>query len=290
MRWGTGFVLVLILILVLVMGGTPTVGFPAEEPRPLLPGRIGDLNDYGAQLGEGTRRTLQSQIDRLRERAGARVTVLITLLDPFSDPERYAREIWKRWELDQEQGQEQGQAVLLVFVREGERWAFAWQASSDLMDRLGGSWAAELRRAVDERLQERRVAAAARRALSTLSDALDVGPPAAPPEPPAVRRSTWPYAPAFGWGVGIGLGLGALYLGLRWVVRWVCPACGRKLHRRSAGMSHLYGRRRRNGARRSPREWVYYCRRCGYHRSDIRRRGGQRAAGAHTHTHTRRRS
>jgi hypothetical protein len=262
------------------MWWVPTVGSAVEDP--LLPEPIGDLNDYGAQLGESTRRELQSQIDRLRGRAGVRVTVLITLLDPFSDPVRYAREIWERWELDQEQGQGQGQAVLLVFVREGERWAFAWRASPDLMPRLQGSWGVELRRVVDELLQGRRVAQAARRALGALVEVFDVAPPAAPPETPVVRRGVWPYAPTFGWIVGVGLGLGALYLGLRWIVRWICPQCGRKLRRRSPGMPHLYGRRRRNGSRRSLREWVYYCRRCGYHRSGIRRRGGQRAAGART--------
>lgn len=259
------------------------------QPSLNLPQPLGAISDYGAQLGRSTRIQLQAQIDALRQKAGIRVYVLVTLLDPFSSPSVLAERIWEAWGLDAEEGS--NKTVLLVFVREGEPWAFRWRAGSVLAPKLRspemqGTW-----EAVTALVEERKIAQAVREGVEGLrrlflrpSPEPELAPraPSPSPEQAPSRRATgkvpiWLYV-VLGFSVGLGL-LGGV---IAYALVWLCPECGARLRRSAIGAYGVYGLpppalrssqawrgRRARGVRRG---WVYYCRRCGYRR--IRRGEG----------------
>ena len=252
---------------------------PVDLPQPL-----GAISDYGAQLGRSTRIQLQTQIDDLYQEAGIRVYVLVTLLDPFGNPSVLAERIWEAWALDE--GEDSEKTVLLLFVREGEPWAFRWRAGSALAPQLRSPEMRETWEAVTALVEERKIAQAVREGVGGLHRFF-VGPSPEPtPSPPSKeqrpsartgRTPIWLYVV---WGF---FGLLALLGGLiAYALVWLCPECGARLQRSPIGAYGLPPGPRslrsssRRGARGARRGWVYYCRRCGYRRV---RSGGERGRG-----------
>ncbi|MFB6285554.1 MAG: TPM domain-containing protein, partial [Candidatus Bipolaricaulia bacterium] len=129
-----------------------------------LPQQMGAINDYAASLGRQTREHLQSQVERLSSEANVDLAVLISLIDPFSDPARYAEAIWRQWDLGSKR------SVLLVVVREAEtRWAFRVLGSSGISDQLSVLRRGEARAAIDDALADRDVAKAVRVGVDALA-------------------------------------------------------------------------------------------------------------------------
>ena len=270
------------LILLAITGCCLLGGRSAAQDAPDLPQQMGTINDYAASLGRQTRDQLQSQIDRLRTDANVNVAVLISLIDPFSDPARYAEAIWDEWELGD------ARTVLLVYVREGgERWAFRVRASSDVSNRLSALRLGEARTSIDSALADRDVAEAVRIGVGALaerwapetpspSNAADETPTstsetddapsstvtASGGEGPPWWRSLWAW---IGGGILVGL---AVLGGVVWtLLTWFCPRCGARLRKREASVMP-WQRAVRGRGRRS----VYYCPRCRYERRPQRRR------------------
>lgn len=246
------------------------IGWSAQAQAPPLPERMGAINDYAAALGRESRRELQAQIETL-ERRGVSVVVLITLLDPFSDPARLAEAIRQRWELSEK-------SVLLLFVREGERWAFEARAEPELSSRLTALRLGAPRQAIQALLNERRVAAAALVAVAHLTELFE--PPREPSSPETVppardwaRETARPFwGSALFWVLAAGGGALALVGGLVWfALTWLCPRCAGRLRRRAPRPFEVRGRSPRRGS-------IYYCRRCGFTRAARRRGERKRAA------------
>lgn len=250
----------------------------AEEPP--LPQPIGAINDYGAQLGPETRKQLQALAETLKAQADVRLVLLITLLDPFSNPAQLAAAIWDAWDLD-------SRTVLLLFVREEGDWRFFVQAGSELAPTLLAPDVQGGLERVRGLTAQRRIAQAAREALEGLAkrfqpSSAEKSPLAGknqvpsgtkgPPSEEVINWRPWP------WLVGGLAGLGALGLTLWALQRRRCPRCGERLRRRgpSAGMASFRHGRSRLQTRSDRRGWVYYCRRCGYARVASR---GERGRG-----------
>lgn len=260
------------------------VGFGGDgavaQDEPDLPQQIGAVNDYAASLGRQTREGLQTQIDRLRSEANVDVAVLISLIDPFGDPARYAESIWNEWGLGSER------TVLLVYVREGgERWAFRVRASSDVSSRLSGLRLGATRTAIDDALADGDVAEAVRIAVDALAERWAPGTPASSGEPgdadpsgsTSTSNSASPTDRSPWWGsVWVWIGGGALVVligigGLIWAMLvWFCPRCGARLQKRTES-STAWDRVGRGRSSRS----VYYCPSCRYVRR-LRKRSTQR--------------
>ena len=265
------FTAVFAVFLLWLLGFVYHVGaLQAEEPP--LPQPLGAINDYGAQLGPETRKELQALADVLKAQAQINLVLLITLLDPFSDPARLAAAIWDAWGLDP-------RTILLLFVREEGDWRFFAQAGSELAPTLLAPDVQDILGRVQKLTAQRRVAQAARVAMEGLARRFQ--PSLAENPPPLARKdqgsprgeASWRF-----WIVGGLAGLGALGLALWAVQRRRCPRCGERLHRRalSAGMATFRHGRPRLRSRSDRRGWVYYCRRCGYARIASR---GERGRG-----------
>lgn len=239
----------------------------AEEPP--LPQPIGAINDYGAQLGPETRKQLQALADALKAQADVRLVLLITLLDPFSNPAQLATAIWDAWNLD-------SRTVLLLFVREEGDWRFFVQAGSELAPTLLAPDVQEVLERVRGLTAQRRIAQAARKVMEGLAEHFQPSlaeRPSSTEVSPLKGQASW--RP---WLVGGLAGLGALGFTLWVAQRGRCPRCGERLRRReqSAGMASFRHGRSRLQTRSDRRGWVYYCRRCGYARVASR---GERGRG-----------
>jgi len=209
---------------------------------------MGAINDYAAALGRESRGKLQGWIDRLR-RDQVEITLLITLLDPFSDPRMLAEAIWEEWGLGGER------AILLLLVREADSWRFHYKAGRELAEQLRVYPMGEYRRHVEELLGERRVGRAALAAVKGLLDMLG-----GPPEDLSAGAAGPKIASPALWYVVGGFFI-ALLMGLIWALRVrLCPRCGGRLRRDAAALGPSYARL----AGRGGRERVYYCSRCGY--------------------------
>ncbi len=244
-----------------------------EEAPPPLPKAMGAINDYAAVLGKESREQLQTWINELKTKSKINVVLLITLLDPYSDPPTLTQKIWEAWKLGGEP------TIFLLFVREADRWAFDWKFTQDLAPRLVDlSLGGELIRSMQALLNERRVGTAAMQAVERLKATLieletPESQPQAQEEPslpaPANVPRSFVGSPAFWSIVGGAAGI-AVIAGLIWfALTWLCPGCGGRLSRgstRTFGPSYSLRSRRRRGER------VYYCRRCGY----LRVRRGER--------------
>ncbi|GEM_PF-2697626 len=261
------------------VGGGARAGIAAEDPPPdvPLPQPLGAISDYGAQLGRSTRAQLQALIAQIEERAGVRVYVLITLLDPFGSPSALVEAIWDAWALEA-----QGKAVLLLFVREGEPWAFRWRSHPELGPKLRTPEALALWAEVEALVGDRKVAQAVRTAVEGLHRALgglpSPGPGGegkgkeeeTPPEGAGPVRAIPIWVYALGGGLGV---LGLLAGAVAYALVWLCPGCGARLARNPLRPYGVWPGPTGRGGRRV---WVYYCRRCGYRRVGS---GGERGRG-----------
>lgn len=204
-----------------------------------LPLQIGPINDYGQTLEAKEREELASLIEAFASR-GLSLVYLASWRDPFSDPQRYAQEVFRSWRLGP-------QSLLLVLLRgEDRHWRVALAAGAEAAGRIP-----ELTGLLSQAEVEAnriRPSYAAIRFLEKLLAEVDQ-----PKVPPASQESgTFPW-----WWVVLGLGLFFLVLFLSFMV---CPRCLRPLRRvRSFGGI------------------LWICPRCRYTR--VSRRWGRRPGG-----------
>jgi len=258
-----GFVLCLLLFLSRNVGAD-------EATEPPLPQAMGAINDYAAVLGKESRQQLQSWIDELKTKAKISVFLLITLLDPYSDPPTFTDKLWKSWQLEAEG------TIFLLLAREADQWVFYWRSSPDVASRLASPRGNEdYGPSIQKLLGERRVGTAAMRAVEHLREKLIPSEPQPKPEqesPTSPSSSRTASSAIVGsrvfWYVFGGIAGAGLTGGMLWLAFvWLCPSCGGRLSRRSAQpIRSFYAR----GVRKRAGERVYYCHRCGYRR--VRRR------------------
>ncbi len=99
-----------------------------------LPGKIGRINDYANVLRVGDHSELE---DKLTELANLEMglTILISLNDPYNNPDRYGFEVSRKWGLSNDPNE-----GLIVFVKEDD----CWKASFSLSGQLTGSFSGEV--------------------------------------------------------------------------------------------------------------------------------------------------
>ncbi len=234
----------LALWLILIVAGWLGGVFSAWGQELPLPKQIGALNDYAAAIGS-SRPALQTALSALQSQAGVRVTILITLLDPFDDPSQLAARIRTNWKIEPKK------AVFALYVKESDRWQFRLWLSPDLGQRLAGSTLTDLQAQVSQALLRRRVAQAVRETVAALSKALLPPKEGVPPKkgpPTSAERGAAQQGGNLAllyWGGGL-LAAVLLVIGIHWLLYRLCPRCGGRLRARQ-------GRGQR----------VYYCERCG---------------------------
>ncbi|OGF53977.1 MAG: hypothetical protein A2Z21_05155 [Candidatus Fraserbacteria bacterium RBG_16_55_9] len=238
----------------------------ADEPAPPpLPKAIGAINDYAAALGRESRQQLQTWIDELRAKTKINVFLLITLLDPYSDPPTFTQVIWESWRLGTER------TIFLLLAKETDHWVFHWKSSTDLALRLANP-SEDYQRLIQGLLDQRRVGTAAVQAVDHLRG-LFIEPELPKPQEeqplpsPAKPRQSFLGSSTFWYALGGLAGVGGI-AGLIVLARARrCPRCGGRMSRRS---TQPFGSSYAKRARRRTPERVYYCRQCGYQR--VRRR------------------
>jgi len=195
----------------------------------LLPLQVGPINDYGQTLEAEDRGKLLGYIAAL-EAQNIQLVYLASWRDPFSDPKRYAAEVFRAWALSE-------RTLLLVFVRdENRRWHVAIQTGSAL---ALPEKVEELRKKAETEANRMRPGYAAVHFVSGLLAALSEA------QKPQAATKNFPWKPTLLGGVGLFL----LFL----FARRICPRCGRPL-RRVRSVSGI----------------IWVCPRCRYTRAGLR--------------------
>ena len=137
---------------------------PSAWGQVTLPQQTGAINDYAAQLGIETRDRLEFLIARLQSGADINANLIITLIDPFSNPSNFSAALWSEWALPEER------AILVAFIREENIWRFHWRSSNDLKSALNELENAEYFDRVRNLVSDRRVVHAAIEFFEVLSE------------------------------------------------------------------------------------------------------------------------
>ncbi len=216
--------------------------------EPPLPKPMGALNDYAAAIGN-SRPALEAALTALQSRAGIQATILITLLDPFDDPDQLATRIRTDWKIPGTK------AVFALFVKETDTWIARIWLSADLSERFASGPQAALEKQMKQDLQQRRVSQAVRETVDALTQTFL---PPEPPKPPAgnppanqgVIKGTrgligWMNPVVFYGAVAL-LAVLLVIIGIRALLYHFCPQCAGRLR-----------------VRQSRTNRVYYCERCG---------------------------
>lgn len=183
-------------------------------------------------MGRADRETLQSLIPQLST-LGVDLFYLASWHDPFGDPDEYAREVFSAWELGTGD-------VLVVFLREGDRWQVAGVLGAGVPIAQGA-----FERALARAASRANLAPPARAAISLAEDLLALAGSGGSGE--GEGEPVWLYA----------LG-GLVGLAVVWVARGrLCPRCWFPLHRRASWLGGI----------------MSVCPRCRYTRAPRRGRG-----------------
>jgi len=203
---------------------------------PLLPRRLGPINDYGQTLERAQREVLTSYITELKG-LGLSLVYLASWRDPFGSPEVYAREVFRNWDLG-------GNAILIVLLKgDRGRWHVAGALGVDAASHIPEQ---EFSRLLERAEGEANRAPPAHAVLKLAEGILALAKGAGHAAADSGSTGVWPYV------VG-GVFLCALLILLR---SRLCPNCFHLLHRRSTS-----------------RGIILVCPRCGYTRAPRRGRG-----------------
>lgn len=209
-----------------------TVAYPLPLP-------VGPLSDYGSVLDRHGRERILALIEDSKGRLGIAVNILASWEDPYGDIDRYAGAILQAWGLGE------GKTILAVFLKTKENWDVSVVGGAGTA--FGHPALAQaLAKGVADLVAHRRIEEAMAELFAVLEREL------APPASVTERR----HSSGIGRALWIPLAVGGGFLLLLFILRRICPRCGRILRIRE----------------RSPfgpwrgRDRVYYCRRCGYSR------------------------
>jgi len=217
-----------------------------------LPKRMGDINDYGNILGS-SRKELQEKIDELKKGFNIELIILITLRDPYDDPDLYAKRIGEAW------GLKGNRIIFALYIKEGDKWSALLKPSPDLQETFNQESLGLLKQRIDDKIKKRKIREAVVDTVSSIS-ALAAG-----EEEKAAKVDGKRSKLAFYALLGIAAA-GLLPIIMRALLVRACPRCGRRLRMRaSAPLAGLY---------RRVRYILYYCPKCGYSKVDkIERKG-----------------
>ena len=137
---------------------------PVAWGQVTLPQQTGSINDYAAQLGIESRDRLEFLIARLDAGAGINANMIITLIDPFSNPSNFSSALWDEWGLPDDR------AMLIAFIREENIWRFHWRSSPDLQTTLNELESAEMFDRTRSLVSDRRIVHAAIEYFEVLSE------------------------------------------------------------------------------------------------------------------------
>ncbi|MFP3953769.1 MAG: hypothetical protein ACLFVS_06560 [Candidatus Acetothermia bacterium] len=97
-----------------------------------LPQKIGRINDYANALKVGDHSHLEERLSELAS-AGKGLTVLISLNDPYNNPDRFGFEVSRKWELHDNSNE-----GLMVFVREDDGWEGSFSLPDSIRSLFSG--------------------------------------------------------------------------------------------------------------------------------------------------------
>ena len=183
-----------------------------------LPQQIGRINDYGNVLTREDREELARSLQELAER-GIRVNLLISLRDPYRNPNLYTSKIRAKWGIRGESAES-----LIVFVKESDGWKlgiFLTPAASNLFSPEGLT---EYREKLEEKAEAGEIRTGSRYAINHMY--VKAYPPARKTEANKEEEEglPWIYIAS-----GVAGGIILLGLGIRWEAMHRCPRCGSRL-------------------------------------------------------------
>lgn len=81
-----------------------------------LPGRMGYINEYGGLMSGREQEQIEERLASIEKRWGVEIVILVTIRDPYRNPQYFAHKIMENWELDSRK------AFFLLFVKEDDQW------------------------------------------------------------------------------------------------------------------------------------------------------------------------
>lgn len=200
-----------------------------------LPLQTGDINDYAAVLGgKPQREPLQTLINQLQKQHQVSLILLLSERDPFGDPERYASEIRRTWQINDPR------TIFALFLETNFNWTLHLWAGSDLQDQLSYDVRNKLENQINTAAQRGRIRPATQQLGQKLLDIFEKGALMPSSESPS---SNWMMPTAYTFS-----GLMLFWGVIRWA-RSYCPHCVKRLHQTRRGGKKLR-----------------HCSNCGYNR------------------------
>jgi uncharacterized membrane protein YgcG len=202
------------------------LGREANQPSELvLPDRMGMVNDYANQINGTEQIKLDEKLRQWLDEFGVEMVVLTSIIDPVGSAAAYADKMIEAWELGDK-------AILLLFARAGvDKWSYELRIGreAEALFHDAGDKLVKLRSRLDFFVKRKSISAGVQESVATFEGLLQKQ-----EELPPIPSDPWWRALVSSLpGTGLLLlgiaGMVGVSLGVRFVMRRLCPRCGRRL-------------------------------------------------------------
>jgi uncharacterized membrane protein YgcG len=210
-----------------------------------LPGRMGYINEYGGLMSGSEQQEIEESLISIEEKWGMETVILVTLRDPYRNPQYMANKIMEEWQLNSKK------SLLLLFVKEENSWFWERRFGADLASIVDLNYLDSQLEKIDVYVRRREITVAINKIVDILPQVMSVNPKIERADQKSFDKNALIY-PLFGL-----LGVALLVILIRKLRNRLCFRCYRWLSIRE---STPFGR----GAPGGERHIIYYCPRCGY--------------------------
>ncbi len=210
-----------------------------------LPQRVGYINEYGGLMSGSEQIKIEENLASIEKRWGIETVILVTLRDPYKNPDYLAGKIMDEWRLTDKK------SLLLLFVKEAKSWFWERRFGSRLSDLVNLDYLDSHLKKIDPYVERKEISVAINQAVEMLPKVVTTSPEVGETNQKGFNKSIIIYPLA-------GL-LGAVILSLliKRLSNRICFRCFRLLKVRH---STPFGRE----ASRGEKHIIYYCPHCGY--------------------------
>ncbi len=210
-----------------------------------LPHRVGYINEYGGLMSGNEQEKIEESLASIEKRWAVETVILVTLRDPYQNPDYLAGKIMDKWGLADKK------SLLLLFVKEAESWFWERRFGTRLSDSVNLDYLDSHLEKIEPYVKRKEIVVAINQAVEMLPKVVATSPEVGETNQKGFNKNILIYPLA-----GI-LGAAILALLVKRLRNRVCFRCLRLLKVRD---STPFGR----GVPGREKHIIYYCPHCGY--------------------------